>query len=90
MYAQCMNSACTVHNSKFCLLKSNNYGLKKKKKKKKRRQNALQKTQTPNPNSPKIYNGDQSTSHEKYTNKTEDGKAYKKQSNKSQVSIARN
>ena len=30
----------------------------------------------------KIYNRDQSTSHE-------DGKAYKKQSNKSQVSIAR-
>ena len=36
----------------------------------------------------KIYNRDQSTSHEKYTDKTEDGKAYKKQSNKSQVSTA--
>ena len=32
MYAQCVNSAYTVHNSKICLPKSTNAGKKKKKK----------------------------------------------------------
>lgn len=36
----------------------------------------------------KTYNWDQSTSHEKYIDKTKDGKGYKKQLNKLQVSSA--
>ena len=45
MYAQCVNSAYTVHNSKICLPKSTNAG-KKKKKKKRKAENVKMKTWT--------------------------------------------
>ena len=38
MYAQCVNSAYTVYNSKICLPKSTNAGKKKKKKKSRKRE----------------------------------------------------
>ena len=44
MYAQCVNSAYTVYNSKICLPKSTNAG--KKKKKKKKAENVKMKTWT--------------------------------------------
>ena len=46
LYTQCVNSAYTVYNSKYCLPKSTNAEKKEKRKKKGKRKTL--KTQTPN------------------------------------------